>query len=153
MTIQMIPVACCWKVSTNHISNIQYSRRHKNVMNVMWRSCGSLGLTQWHWPSGTLGRIQRRNVVLWWYKGEHIDSCEDWTCYNSEYNCSSWITSITDSRCQLQAMQHNAILTYGWYDIHCPTVQKTPRPSPRQGQSPMSFDVTPMPLLHLRETY
>ena len=48
--IQMITVACCCKVSTNHISNIQYSRRHKNVMNVMWRSCESLGWTQCHWP-------------------------------------------------------------------------------------------------------
>ena len=84
-----------------------------SISIIMWRSCGSLGLTQWHLPSGTLGRIQRRNVV-WWYKGEHIDSCEDWTCYNSEYNCSSWITSITDSRCQLQAMQHNACRTDIW---------------------------------------
>ena len=46
--IQMITVACCWKVSTNHISNIQYSGKHKNVMNVMWRSCESLGWTQCH---------------------------------------------------------------------------------------------------------
>ena len=32
----------------------QHSRKHKNVMNVMWRSCGSLGSLvtghRWHWP-------------------------------------------------------------------------------------------------------
>ena len=52
--IQMITVACCWKVSTNHISNIQYSRRHKNVMNVMWRveklRVSWLAWHRWHWP-------------------------------------------------------------------------------------------------------
>ena len=52
--IQMITVACCWKVSTNHISNIQYSRKHKNVMNVMWRveklRVSWLAWHRWHWP-------------------------------------------------------------------------------------------------------
>ena len=40
----------CLLLEGHHISNIQYSRRHKNVMNVMWRSCESLGWTQCHWP-------------------------------------------------------------------------------------------------------
>ena len=53
-------------------------------MNIMWRSCESLGLTQ---------------VALAW-----AESRDDFL--NN--------TSIADSRCQLQVMQHNAILIYGW---------------------------------------
>ena len=51
----------CLLLEGHHISNIQYSRRHKNVMNVMWRSCKSLGWLD----TGNigLGRIQRRDVI------------------------------------------------------------------------------------------
>ena len=80
-------------------------------MNVMWRSCESLlGWTQCHWPG--LNPETRCDMLIHTRESIHIHvKTELVTIRNILVRL---LNSIADSRCQLQVMQHNAILIYGW---------------------------------------